>query len=165
MVIAITLKSETYAASRPILEPIGARARAHRTDLSILVDRDAEAYDGVVAAYRMPKETDAEKALRKTARENALLYAAEIPLKTAELACAVVSLAADAAPHINPNAASDLLVAALLAEAALGGAAANVRINLGALKSDAFAKTATERLARWSRDAAARVATLRSALG
>src|SRR5262249_57217329 len=90
-----------------------------------------EAYDGVVAAIRMPKQTDEEKAARKAAREKALRYAAEIPLKTSELAVAVSDLALAAAPVANPSAGSDLQVAAMLAEAALGGAAANVRINLG----------------------------------
>src|SRR5438093_6015158 len=61
MVIALTLKSEKYAASLPILEPMLARAQAFREDLTVLVDRDAEAYDRVVAANRMPKQTEEEK--------------------------------------------------------------------------------------------------------
>ena len=162
MVVALTLKGEKYAAARPHLEPIHAKAVSARGDLTTLVDRDALAYDGVVAANRLPKETDAQKAARKAAREKALMFAAEIPLRTAELSASLAALAAQAAPHINPNAASDLLVAALLAESALGGAAANVRINLASLKSEALAAKMSERLGIWACETAGHVAEVRS---
>jgi len=162
MVIAITLKSEKFAASRAPLEPIRAKAAALQAELVRLVDRDAESYDAVVAANRLPKATEEEKAARKAARDKALQFAAEVPLKTAELATALAALADEAAPHINPNAASDLLVAALFAEAALGGAAANVRINLDSLKSPEFAARASQRLASWTDEAAKRVASVRA---
>lgn len=162
MVIAVTLRSEKHAGARPVLEPLLTKAGALRTDLSALVDRDADAYDAVVAANRLPKETPEEKAARKAARERALQFAAEVPLKTAELATAVGVLAAEAGPHINPNAASDLLVAGLLSETALGGAAANVRINLGSLKSEDFAARANARLDAWAKAAASSVAAIRA---
>ena len=161
MVIAVTLKGEKYAASRPKLEPIRTKASSLRRDFRLLVDRDAEAYESVVAAMRLPKESVEEKAARKAARDRALLFAAEVPLRTAELAAALAALAEDAAPHVNPNVASDLLVAALLAEAALGGAAANVRINIEALKSEDFAAKANARLKKWTAETAAHVQGLR----
>jgi imidazolonepropionase len=162
MVTALTLGNEKYAASRPALEPIRLKAASYRGELADLVDRDAEAYDGVVAAMRLPKTTDEEKAARKTARERALRYAAEIPLKTAELSVAVSDLAVAAAPLANPSAGSDLQVAAMLAEAALGGAAANVRINLGGAGSEEFAVRANERLDAWTRRAAENAAAIRT---
>ena len=161
MVIAVTLKGEKYAASRPKLEPIRTKASSLRRDFRLLVDRDAEAYESVVAAMRLPKESVEERAARKAARDRALLFAAEVPLRTAELAAALAALAEDAAPHVNPNVASDLLVAALLAEAALGGAAANVRINIEALKSEDFAAKANARLKKWTAETAAHVQGLR----
>lgn len=160
MVAALTMKSEKFASSRPVLEPLKSRAAAFRADLCLLVDRDAEAYNGVVAANRLPKESEEEKAVRQAARERALQFAAEVPLKTAELSCAVAALADKVAPHANPRAASDLLVAAELARAALAGAAANVRINLNSLKSPSFAVKANERLEAWSGEAAASAANL-----
>lgn len=162
MVAALTLGNEKYAAARPALEPIRQKAAAYRADLADLVDRDAEAYDGVVTAMRLPKSTDAEKAARKAARERALRYAAEIPMRTAELAAVVSDLAVAAAPHANPNAGSDLQVAVMLAQAALGGAAANVRINLGGAGSEDFAARANERLEAWTRRAAQNVETIRA---
>jgi imidazolonepropionase len=162
MVASLTLGNEKYAASRGALEPIRTKAASYRAELADLVDRDADAYDGVVAAMRLPKQTEEEKAARKTARAQALRYAAEIPLKTAELSVAVSDLAAAAAPIANPSAGSDLQVAAMLAEAALGGAAANVRINLGGAGSEEFAAKANERLDAWTRRAAENAAAIRA---
>lgn len=162
MVIAVTLKNERFAASRAALAPIQAKAIALREEFSVLADRDAESYDAVVAANRLPKESPEEKAVRKAAREKALRFATEVPLKTAELAASLAALANEVAPQINPNAASDLIVAALLAESALGGAAANVRINLDGLKSPDFAGKANERLRNWADQTAAKVASVRA---
>jgi len=162
MVAALTLANPKYASAHAALTPIRTKAAGYRAELADLVDRDAEAYDGVVAAMRLPKQTDEEKAARKTARERALRYAAEIPLKTAELAAAVSDLAASSAGLANPSAGSDLQVATMLAEAALGGAAANVRINLGGAGSEDFSKRATERLDAWARRAAENTATVRA---
>jgi len=162
MVAALTLGNPKYASAHAALAPIRTKAAGYRAELADLVDRDAEAYDGVVTAMRLPKQTDEEKAARKTARERALRYAAEIPLKTAELAAAVSDLAASSAGLANPSAGSDLQVATMLAEAALGGAAANVRINLGGAGSEDFSKRATERLDAWARRAAENTATVRA---
>jgi formiminotetrahydrofolate cyclodeaminase len=111
---------------------------------------------------RLPKGTEEEKAARKAARDKALLFAAEVPLKTAELATSLAALSDQAAPHINPNAASDLLVAVLFAQAALAGAAANVRINIDSLKSPEFGAKANQRLAGWTDEAARGVASIRA---
>jgi formiminotetrahydrofolate cyclodeaminase len=100
----------------------GARLRA-------LVDEDSAAYDGVVAAYRQPKETDAEKAGRKQAIAAAMAVAAVVPLETAEACLVVLRAAAVAKTHGNPNAHSDAATAAALARAGLQGAVENVRTN------------------------------------
>lgn len=102
----------------------GARLRA-------LVDEDTEAYDAVVAAYRLPKATEGEKAARKGAIALALGRATDVPLRTAEACLVVLKAAQEAAAHGNPNAASDARTAAAMAWAGLVGAAENVRINAG----------------------------------
>jgi formiminotetrahydrofolate cyclodeaminase len=94
-----------------------------------LVDSDSAAYDHVVAAYRRPKETDDDKALRKLAIAEAMAGAAAVPLETAEACLVVRRAAAIAQSHGNPNAQSDSLTAASLAEAGLRGAVENVRAN------------------------------------
>src|SRR5256886_1827616 len=98
-----------------------------------LVEEDSAAYDAVVAAYRLPKATDEEKAARRRAVDAAVSVATEVPLRTAEACLLVLAAAEAAAGNGNPNAASDARTAAALAWAGLRGAAENVRINLGSV--------------------------------
>jgi len=107
-------------------------AREAGSRLRTLVDEDTEAYDSVVAAYRLPKATDGEKAARKGAIADALGRATDVPLRTAEACLVVLKAAQEAAAHGNPNAVSDSRTAAMMAWAGLVGAAENVRINAGA---------------------------------
>jgi len=109
-----------------------AEARATGDRLRLLVDEDSAAYDAVVAAYRLPKATEEQKASRKRAVDAALAVATDVPLRTAEACLGVLEAARAAAENGNPSAASDARTAAALAWAGLKGAAENVRINLGA---------------------------------
>lgn len=119
-----------------------------------LVDEDSAAYDAVVAAYRLPKTTDEEKASRQRAVDAALSAATDVPLRTAEACWVVLAAAQTAAENGNPNALSDARTAAALAWAGLCGAAENVRINLGSAGAspmrdhiDGLEREAGERLA------------------
>jgi formiminotetrahydrofolate cyclodeaminase len=107
-----------------------------RAELVELIDRDAASYDGVVAAYRLPKGTDEEKAARKAAVAKAMKHATDVPLETARAAVSLVAHAQVIALHGNPNAASDVGVARSLAVSAGLGALMNVETNLSGL-SDA----------------------------
>ena len=80
--------------------------------------------------YKMPKATDAEKALRQAKIQEAAKMAAEIPLKIGEKSLAVLLLAAEAAELGNPAVITDAAVAALMARAAVRSAVYNVKINL-----------------------------------
>lgn len=115
---------ERLAAALGWAREAGARLRA-------LVDHDAAAYDAVVAAYRLPKTTDEEKAARKEAVAGAMAEAIAVPLRTAEACLVVLRAATEALAHGNPNAVSDARTAGALAWAGLLGAAENVKINLG----------------------------------
>jgi formiminotetrahydrofolate cyclodeaminase len=97
------------------------------------IDRDAAAYGEVIAAYKLPRATDDEKSARSAAIQDATHVAALVPLSVVEASGSVIELAEQALGRTNPNAASDLAVAALLAAAAMDGAAANVEINLASL--------------------------------
>lgn len=104
-------------------------AREARERLERLVEEDSAAYAAVIAAYRLPKQTDAEKASRKQAIAGALAGASEVPIRTAEACLVVLRAAAEAAAHGNPNALSDARTGAAMAWAGLVGAAENVRVN------------------------------------
>jgi len=106
-------------------------AREASSRLRSLVDEDAAAFDAVMAAYRLPKANDAEKAVRKEAIGRAMSGATQVPAQTAEACLVVMRAAAEAAQNGNPNALSDARTGGAMAWAGLLGAAENVRINAG----------------------------------
>ena len=130
MVSDLTLTKEAYKAHHPALAVMRDRAATLRADLLALVDRDAEAYDAVMAAIRLPKGSAVEIAARKEALGRANVTATEIPLLAAESCATLMGLARDLAVRGNRNALSDAGTAILLAEAGLRAALMNVLINL-----------------------------------
>jgi formiminotetrahydrofolate cyclodeaminase len=100
--------------------------------LRSLVDEDSEAFDAVMAAYRLPKATDEEKAQRKKAISRAMSRATQVPVQTAEACLVVMRASVEAAQNGNPNALSDARTGGAMAWAGLLGAAENVRINASA---------------------------------
>jgi formiminotetrahydrofolate cyclodeaminase len=131
MVCAMPKTRTGASAERERLTAALGWAREAGTRLRALVDEDSEAYDAVVAAYRLPKGTDAEKAVRKDTVARAMAGAIAVPLRTAEACLVVLRAAGESLAHGNPNASSDARTAGALAWAGLLGAAANVKINLG----------------------------------
>jgi formiminotetrahydrofolate cyclodeaminase len=138
MVAALTLSKEKYASAHDAVRPIAEAGRNARAEFLSLARQDAEAYDGVVAARRLPKETPEEKALRNERIETANRRATEIPMKTARLAVRLLASLPELVEKGNPNAASDVGSAALLLEAAAEAALLNVGINLSGATDAAF---------------------------
>ena len=99
-----------------------------------LIDRDSAAYDGVVAAFRLPKGTDPEKAARTAAIQDALKAATEAPLEVMRRCADALRLVTVVGDKGNPNASSDVQVAKAMLVAGLRGAHLNVAINLGSIK-------------------------------
>jgi formiminotetrahydrofolate cyclodeaminase len=138
---------------RERLDAAGRRTREAGERLRRLVDEDSEAYDAVVAAYRLPRATDGEKAARKEAVARALAHATEVPRRTAQACLEVMAAASEAAACGNPNALSDARTGGALAWAGLRGAVENVRINLGP-QAEAPALAELDALLAAARDAA-----------
>jgi formiminotetrahydrofolate cyclodeaminase len=113
------------------------RAEGARVELLELGDRDAEAFEAVMASFRLPKETDVERAERTAAIQRALEGAAAAPLEIARRAVDLMELAEDATAMGNPNAASDGMSAAAMLYASVLAAKANVEINAASLQDDA----------------------------
>jgi formiminotetrahydrofolate cyclodeaminase len=105
-----------------------------------LVNRDSEAYDAVMAAYRLPKASDDEKGARKVAIQQAIAGAIETPLEVMRSSVDTIEAAAVIATFGNPNAASDVGVAIELLNASVRGARMNVEINLGSVSDAAVAE-------------------------
>jgi formiminotetrahydrofolate cyclodeaminase len=141
-----------------------------RERLLTLADTDSEAYNKVVAAYRLPKATDAEKSARKQAVQQAMRAATEAPLDILRTIVDGVAYAKRVAQFGNPSAESDVRVAIELIEAAAAGAAANVETNLVGLEDEAFRKSTASTMVELSNaltrhTADARAAMLPSAAG
>ena len=134
MVAGLTIGKKKYAAVESEMKQIALQASALVNELTALMKRDADAYTAVMAAYKLPGETETDAASKKQAMTSALLGAAEVPLETARACVRVLEVAAAVAARGNTNAVSDAGVAALLAEAACRGAVYNVRINVSALE-------------------------------
>ena len=101
-----------------------------------LADEDSDAFDEVMASFKLPTGTDEEVSIRRTAIRNATLKATQKPYETAELALNLLKVLPELAKKGNANAVSDVGVAGLLASAACKGALFNVDINLGSLPDE-----------------------------
>jgi len=110
-----------------------------RQMLTDLIDRDSASYEGVVAAYRLPKATDEEKAARKRAVQDAMRVATDVPMETARASASLITIARVVAERGNPNAKSDTAVAVQMAQVGMGGALANVEVNVDSVGDEAYA--------------------------
>jgi formiminotetrahydrofolate cyclodeaminase len=133
MTANLTIGRPRLADVEPQARRIEARAAELRKRLARLGDADAEAFEQVSAAYRLPRGNDAEKAARSQAIQAALQRAAAVPLQTAQACAAVLEIADEAAPVLNSAVISDVVVGALLARAALESAGVNVEINMASM--------------------------------
>ncbi len=140
MVCRLTIGKKGYETVSAEMQTLLPRAEALQRELRDLMQADTDAYARVMDAYQLPKQTDAEKAARTRAIQDALKHASDVPLRVAELCSQVLELARPVAEKGNKNAASDGGVGALMAEAGLRGAALNVSINLGAIQDETFGR-------------------------
>lgn len=143
MVASLSRGKRNYVQYEAQLSDAIARLDQLREELKTAIDADAEAYKGVLAAYKYEKTSPDGGHLIATALKNAT----SVPLQVAEQAREVRNLAESLRSITNPNMASDLTVAIALADAAITGALANVDINLKDLKNEMFADDVKKRAA------------------
>lgn len=140
MVVRLTVTKEKFRDVWDELKPLAVTFERSRAHLLELVDEDTRAFEAIVAARKLPKGTEAEKAARQKAIDEATVLATTVPLQTAFYAGKALAHAALLAEKGNPNASSDVLVGATLLAAAVEGAIANVRINLPGVADRSLAK-------------------------
>lgn len=133
MVTRLTIGRKKYADVQADMEAIAPRMAAARDKFLDYIDKDAEAYDAVFAAFKMPKETEEERAARSAAILAATLHAAAVPMAVATLAVEIMPDIAEIAAKGNQNAITDACVAMMTARTAALGAILNVRINISGL--------------------------------
>ena len=147
MVAALSEGRPRYAAHAATHAAATIRGRELVDRFLALADEDASAYADFAASRKMARDTDDERAARATALRRAARNAADVPLDCVAACLELVEVAESLAGRSNANAASDLAVATLLAEAAAQGAAANVLVNLPAVEDGSFANTTSARVA------------------
>jgi formiminotetrahydrofolate cyclodeaminase len=138
MVCNLTVGKPKYADVQDDIQHLLAQTEALRARLTSLIEDDIAVYYKLSSGYKMPKDTDEQKAARTAAIQNTLRDATRVPMQIAEACVEVLQLCTPIAKKGNVGAVSDAGVAALLAEAALRSAALNVLINLAAIKDADF---------------------------
>ena len=165
MVVALTTGRPGAEPHEDELRELALAAAGFQSELLQLVENDAAAYASVLAARRLPRETERERELRRMQIDAAVREATRSPLHIAERAAEVLELAERLAPIGSRNAISDVGVAGLLAAAALRGGALNVWINLPYLPDDEpLRREAGDRVGTLLTDLDAREAALRAAV-
>ncbi|WP_276789017.1 cyclodeaminase/cyclohydrolase family protein [Veillonella magna] len=138
MVASLTIGKEKYAAVEADMKAVQAKASELKTKFVNFIDEDSNAFNKIMAAFKLPKGTDEEKAVRSEAIQTATKEAALVPFYVGEAANELFALAEEVITKGNQNAVTDGAVAAMNARVAVKGAFLNVKINLGSIKDEAF---------------------------
>ncbi|MGN0735967.1 MAG: cyclodeaminase/cyclohydrolase family protein [Anaerovoracaceae bacterium] len=136
MVADLTIGKEKYAEYEEVCKAAKEEALQLYSAFVEGIDKDTEAFNKVSAAYKLPKNTDEEKAARSAAIREANVGATEVPFETVKLCLEGLKVTETMVGKSNPNAASDLGVAALNLLAGIRGAWLNVKINLPGIKDE-----------------------------
>lgn len=112
--------------------------------LKVLIDKDTDAFNEIMKAFKLPKETDTEKELRKQAIEKATIFAIEIPLEVSKISLEVLTKIDLIIEYGNKNALSDIGVSILNIASGIEGALLNVKINIPGLSCDEMKNSYTD---------------------
>lgn len=156
MVANLTLGKEKYAAVEGDMKEVAAKAGALKDDFLALIDEDSNAFNKIMAAFKLPKDTDEAKKARSAAIQEATKGAALVPFKVGQKANELFALAEEIITKGNQNAITDGAVAAMNARAAVRGAFLNVKINLGSIKDGLFVEDLQKKMAEIENEVDAR---------
>lgn len=138
MVANLTIGKKGYEEFEEEMKEISAAVLEYRKKLIADIDKDSNAYDAVMAAYRLPKSNDEERDRRSGAIQEALKNAVLVPMEVAKMGLDIIKMAGNIVRDGNKNAITDGAVAAMMARTALLSALYNVKINLSSIKDEAF---------------------------
>lgn len=145
MVANLTIGKKKYVEHEQEMYEIKEKATFLKNKLIDYIEKDSLAYNKVMEAYKLPKETEKEKEARKQAIEEGSKLAAEIPLGVALVSYEIFPLAEAIVLRGNQSAITDALVACMLTRTAVLSAILNVRINLGSISDETFTKEYKEK--------------------
>jgi formiminotetrahydrofolate cyclodeaminase len=146
MVCSLTIGKKKYAGVEEEMKKILLQAEEMRGLFTALIDKDTEAFNKVMEAFSLPKETEPQKALRSAAIREATKEATNVPLEVMKHCIDALALAQQVAASGNVNSISDAGVSAYMLHAAVEGAALNVRINLNNLNDSEFVGWKTDEM-------------------
>ena len=146
MVAGLTIGRKGFEDCQEEMKAIIDSATALRQQCLANIDRDSDAYNQVMAAFKLPRESEDDKQARIEAIQSALKQATRVPLETATLGIEIIELAALAVEKGNPNAVTDGAVGAMLARTAVLAGLYNVRINLSSIKDGEFVADISKRV-------------------
>ncbi|QXM06572.1 cyclodeaminase/cyclohydrolase family protein [Crassaminicella indica] len=138
MVANLTIGKKKYMEVEEEMKSIKKDAEKYRSRFIEYIDKDSDAFNDVMKAFKLPKETDEEKETRKTAIQEATKKAALVPLEVAKDAFEIMKTIEKIVVKGNQNAVTDGAVAAMMARTAVLSALYNVKINLGSIKDTEF---------------------------
>jgi formiminotetrahydrofolate cyclodeaminase len=140
MVCALTIGKKQFADIEHEVRGIQDRAEGLRHELQALAQEDIEVFGRLSAAYKLPRTTEADAASRQAAIQHVTRLAAEVPLRTARAAAALIPLCTSLAGRCSRLIVSDIGVAAVLARATVQSAVLNIEINLSGLEDRMFVR-------------------------
>jgi formiminotetrahydrofolate cyclodeaminase len=140
MVCNLTLGKPKYTTVQEQIQALLADSEALRSELTAMIKADVDVFNKVMASYALPKDTDAEKAVRTAQIQAVLQEATSVPLACVAACVKVIALSRIAAEIGNLGVISDAGVAAIAAYGGLKSAALNVYVNTAALKDRVFAE-------------------------
>lgn len=144
MVAGLTVGKKGYESAQEKMSDIIREMPKYQKEFLEGIDRDSEAFDLVMNAFRMPKTTDEEKAIRRAKINEATKCAAEVPMNLARKAVRLLPVCEYVAQNGNKNALSDIAVATMMLRTATRGALYNVRINLASLPDSEYKTQTTD---------------------
>ena len=154
MVCNLTIGKEKYANVQNEIKETLKKSENLRKELTNLIDEDTNAFNDVMKAFKMSKETEKQKEARSKAIQEGYKSAAKVPLKTAKTCEKILDVAIVVAEKGNKNSITDAAVSALMAKAGVNSAILNVKINLGSIKDENFVKKISSDLDKLEKNAA-----------
>jgi len=156
MVCNLTIGKEKYTDVQDEIKETLKKSEKLRKDLTKLIDKDTEAFNDVMKAFKMPKETEEQKKKRSAAIQVGYKTAAKVPLETAKTCEKILDVAMVVAKKGNQNSITDAAVSALMAQAGVESAILNVKINLGSIKDEKFVKKISSEINSLQKNAASK---------
>lgn len=138
MVANLTVGKKNYEEVSDKMQLIAEKMNTQKTHFVNMIDKDANSFDSVMKAFKLPKETDDEKAARAQAIQEGMKYAATVPYEVAEVTHLLFEDLKELVVYGNKNAQTDALVATMMARTAILSALYNVKINLESIKDETF---------------------------